>query len=168
MSSEREGTRRGRVPVLISACLIGLPTRFDGGGRLRAELLESLAGEWLVPVCPEQLGGLPTPRAAQDIFPGGPGAGSPAPADAPGSAGGEEVLDGSARVVNRDGVDVTEAFVRGARSVAELAERLGARRAYLAARSPSCAAASYGVGARLSGVAAAALARSGVEVIDVE
>jgi len=162
--SEHKGTRRGRVPVLISACLVGLPTRYDGSARPRPGLLESLSEEWLVPVCPEQLGGLPTPRPAQDIFADGDGVVS---------VGGEEVLDGAARVVSRDGVDVTDAFVRGARAVAELAVRLGAPKAYLAAGSPSCAAGSYaggggGGGGGRNGVAAAALARSGVEVVDVE
>ena len=160
MSSSGMGTRGNRVPILVSACLMGMRTRYDGGGRPDPGLLERLSCEWVVPVCPEQLGGLPTPRTAQDIF----------RADDPEApAGGGDVLDGAARVLNREGKDVTGAFLRGAAEVVSLAERLGAKEAYLAAGSPSCAVGSYPSGREggCDGVAAAALRRAGIEVHDV-
>ncbi|RKZ23820.1 DUF523 domain-containing protein, partial [bacterium] len=48
--------------ILVSACLIGLPTRYNGKDAKREEVLKLAEGECLLPLCPEQLGGLPTPR----------------------------------------------------------------------------------------------------------
>lgn len=111
-----------RTPVLVSACLLGLPTRYDGGQLTPARLPEHLKGKVLIPVCPEQLGGLPTPRPAQEMR-GGTG---------------DDVLAGKARVVNSDGLDVTENFRRGARIVCEIAQLTGAKEALLKDGSPSC------------------------------
>jgi uncharacterized protein YbbK (DUF523 family) len=107
---------------IISACLLGVACRYDGSHCLhpRAEELARTGG--LLPLCPEQLGGLPTPRPAAEIH-GGTGA---------------EVLDGMARVIDREGRDVTDAFLRGAREVAGLCARLDVTEALLKARSPSC------------------------------
>ena len=87
--------------ALISACLLGIACRYDGAcspDALDEETINSLDLH-LVPVCPEQLGGMPTPRA---------------PAETQGGDG-RVVLAGKARVVNRDGQDVTHHFLRGAR-----------------------------------------------------
>ena len=112
----------GTEVVLISACLLGLHTRHDGD-HCRREEAAALAGQaCLVPVCPEQLGGLSTPRVPVEIA----------------SGCGEDVIDGRARVVTVRGDDVTELFVRGARCVAELARICGATRAVLKEGSPSC------------------------------
>jgi uncharacterized protein YbbK (DUF523 family) len=67
----------------------------------------------LIPVCPETMGGLPTPRSPAEIQPGG-------------------------RVVDVAGRDVTDAYERGARATVELANAVGAQEAVLKARSPSC------------------------------
>jgi uncharacterized protein YbbK (DUF523 family) len=75
-----------------------------------------------IPVCPEQLGGLPTPRTPAEIK-GGTGA---------------DVLDGRAEVVNSKGDDVTGKFVRGAQEVLRIAQSVGATEAIMKARSPSC------------------------------
>ena len=53
--------------VLISSCLLGIASRHDGRDAKNKKLLESLKGFVLIPVCPEQLGGLPTPRKAAEI-----------------------------------------------------------------------------------------------------
>lgn len=99
-------------PVLVSACLLGLATRYDGRDCRREALIQTLEGERLlpVPICPEQLGGLPTPRPASEIAGGA----------------GPDVLAGSARVVAEGGGDVTEAFRRGAQAALAVARATGA------------------------------------------
>jgi len=119
-----------RPPLLVSACLVGLDTRLDGRCR-RFPTVSSLASRFtLVPVCPEQLGGAPTPRRAAESS-GGAGA---------------EVLAGEARVLSVDGADVTDLYLRGAEQVARVARLTGCSAAVLKARSPSC-----GVGATYDG-----------------
>jgi len=143
-------------PILVSACLLGMGTRYDGGSAASSAVIALCGSRPFLPVCPEQLGGLPTPR-------------EPA---APDGGAGAEVLAGKARVRGRrTGTDVTEAFLRGAREAAELARRFGVRTAYLKSDSPSCGA---GRSHRLQGLAEgdgvlAALLRSlGIEVISVD
>jgi uncharacterized protein YbbK (DUF523 family) len=108
--------------VLVSACLLGLPTRYDGNAKTNEEVLASLSGKVAVPVCPEQLGGLPTPRSPHAIDGGS----------------GEEVLAGRAHLLSPDGGDATEEFLRGARLAARIAEITGAGEAWLKEGSPSC------------------------------
>ena len=133
-----------RPPMLISACLMGLACRYDGGGQALPGLDELMARYQLIPVCPEQLGGLPTPRTPSERRGG--------------------------RVVSKDGVDVTEAFRLGAAQACRIARLYGAKLALLKARSPSCG---YGeiydgtfTGRRIpgSGVTAEALAAMGITV----
>ncbi|MEW6662974.1 MAG: DUF523 domain-containing protein [Bacillota bacterium] len=108
--------------LLVSACLIGLNTKYSGENNLITGLLRLAGAKELVPVCPEQLGGLSTPRTPAEIR-GGTG---------------PEVLAGLARVITAEGIDVTLEFVRGAESVLYLARILGVRGAILKERSPSC------------------------------
>ena len=99
--------------VLVSACLLGEACRYDGRSvpcRAVMALAESCE---LVPVCPEQLGGLPTPRTPSEIQPDG-------------------------RVVDREGVDRTEAFLAGGRLALATALDRGCTRAILKENSPSC------------------------------
>ncbi|MEW6358455.1 MAG: DUF523 domain-containing protein [Planctomycetota bacterium] len=138
--------------VIVSACLLGVECRYDGESKLDEDLIARLAGEGIVPVCPEQLGGLPTPRPPAQIVGGG----------------GEDVLDGRARVVNRDGADVTANYIRGAEQVLGIAQRLGITKAYLKSKSPACGFGKIRKGEKLSegnGVCAALLARNGITVI---
>ena len=144
--------------ILISGCSAGLPVSHDGRGRLKEKvraLLESGAG---VAVCPEQLGGMSTPRETCELT-GGDGHG---------------VLDGTARVVTRSGRDVTEGFLEGARRALEIARRHGCRRAVLKARSPSCGKGGIYDGSFSGslnagdGVTAALLSRKGIEVVSDE
>ena len=132
--------------VLISLCLLGVACRYDGRS-VGIDGLDALAARCaLVPVCPEQLGGLPTPRV---------------PA--------ERVDD---RVVTRTGTDVTDAFRRGADEAARLASRFNARYALLKASSPSCGAREIYDGSFSGrkvpgmGVTAEALRAMGVAVFD--
>lgn len=131
--------------VIVSACLAGLCTRYDGRVFASQQCQVKLEGTTWIPVCPEQLGGLATPRCAADIT-GGTGS---------------DVLDGRAAVICRNGVDVTEAFLKGARQVLEIARRQNIGRAFLKARSPSC-------GVQKQGVTAMLLKRNGIELEEFE
>ncbi|MEB3101704.1 DUF523 domain-containing protein [Ferviditalea candida] len=108
--------------IVISACLAGLATRFDGKDNYIDELAELLRAGKAVLVCPEQLGGLPTPRHPAEIV-GGNGA---------------DVLDGRAKVINSLGEDVTRQFIRGAEQTLKTAQAVGAAYAILKESSPSC------------------------------
>lgn len=109
--------------ILVSACLTGRRCRYDGGGFDQYPDIRRLVEEGrAIPVCPEELGGLPTPRVPAELV-GGDGA---------------MALRGTARLVTRDGTDVTAAFLEGAAATAALARTHGARMAILKARSPSC------------------------------
>ena len=98
--------------LLISACLLGLSCRYDGQRRPLPALAALMEQFVLVPVCPEQLGGLKTPRL---------------PAERLGN-----------RVVNTVGEDLTAEYARGAREVLRMAKLFDCTTAILKARSPSC------------------------------
>jgi uncharacterized protein YbbK (DUF523 family) len=140
---------------LISACLLGVECRYDGAARPLRSFPPEIAGEALLPVCPEELGGLPTPRPPAELSGGD----------------GEAVLDGRARLVRPDGSDVTAAFLRGAERAVELARRHGVRGACMKSGSPSCGAGRTHVDGEVVsgfGVTAAALRRAGVEVFEAD
>lgn len=143
------------MKVLVSACLAGRRCRYDGGDKAQAEIVRLVEAGQAVPVCPEELGGLGTPRPPAGLAGGG----------------GAEVLDGSARVVTREEAssDVTEAFLAGARETLRIAREVGATRAILKQHSPSCGCGSAGSaeGVRLAadGVTTALLKRHGLDVI---
>ena len=143
-------------PILVSACLLGLACRYDGGSKPDSRLARLTAAGKLLPVCPEQLGGLPTPRPAVEIVEGSGG----------------DVLEGGARLRDEKGVDRTETFLRGARETLVLARMAGCRRAILKERSPSCGTGFLkslgGVQRDGEGVTAALLAREGLEILSEE
>ena len=139
----------GELPtLLVSACLLGVRCNHEGGHSRRSAVEALAATHRLIPICPEVCGGLSTPRPAA-----------------------ERVGD---RVVNADGDDVTHAYDRGAQVAVELAHAVGAERAVLKARSPSCGSAAVydGTFSRTlragEGVAAAALRGAGIEVVSEE
>ena len=150
----------GNQPILVSACLTGLPARYDGGEIANKELLRLLEGRAWVPVCPEQLGGLPIPRPPNSIV--GPGNPDPDELD---PADGYAVLKGRAKVMDPEGERTAE-FVKGAQAVYALARIMGAKTALFRKNSPSCGSilgtGSDG-GARPIGVAAALLMERGAE-----
>jgi uncharacterized protein YbbK (DUF523 family) len=141
--------------ILVSACLLGVRCRHDGRDRLDPTLREKAGpGTVLVPACPEELGGLGTPRAHADLRGGD----------------GQAVLEGRARVVDADGRDVTRAFVSGAERALAVARAAGATEAWLTERSPSCGTCGTHVDGALvagSGVASALLSRAGLRVTGV-
>lgn len=98
--------------ILVSACLLGVECRYNGRGVLEPQVKALLERHHLIPVCPEIMGGLATPR-------------TPA-----------ERKDG--RVITRDGEDVTSAYEKGAVEALKLAQLFGCRAAILKERSPSC------------------------------
>ena len=132
------------MKILISACLLGCRCRYDGGSKPHPVAERLAQHHELVPVCPEQLGGLPTPRP---------------PAERVG-----------ARVVTAAGGDVTEQYRRGGEEAVRLCRLLGCQAAVLKERSPSCGSGEIYDGTfsgRLTkgdGVAAAALKAAGIPV----
>ena len=147
-----------RARVLVSSCLLGAEVRYHGGSaQSDSPILQRWVAEGrVVSACPEVAGGLPVPRPPAEII-GGDGI---------------QVLIGPAKVVTREGTDVTGAFRAGAEHAVEIARALGIRVAVLKSRSPSCATAGVYDGSFTghlhdgSGVAAAALTQAGVRVFD--
>ncbi|QFY59239.1 DUF523 domain-containing protein [Rhizobium grahamii] len=111
--------------ILVSACLMGHAVRYDGQAK---PLLHPAIARWikegrLVTICPEMSAGMPVPRP---------------PAEIEGGADGEDVLGGTARVVEITGGDVTDEFMQAARNALTLASETGCRYALLIDGSPSC------------------------------
>lgn len=108
--------------ILVSSCLLNLNTRYDGKSNNNSILMEySLFGKF-IPVCPEQLGGLSTPRNPAEIS-GGTG---------------EDVLAGTAKVINSKDEDVTLNFIKGAEEVLKIIKTIPVTAAILKEKSPSC------------------------------
>lgn len=108
--------------IIVSACLLGINCVFDGSSNKNIRILELMEKHLIIPVCPEQLGGLSTPRDPQDILQGS----------------GEDVLLGKAKVVTINGNDVTENFKKGASEVLEVAKLNKVKIAIFKENSPSC------------------------------
>jgi uncharacterized protein YbbK (DUF523 family) len=129
---------------LVSACLTGLCTRYDGRSKPDSRCLQALERRLYIPVCPEQLGGLPTPRVAADLTGGD----------------GRDVLRKRAKVINRQGLDVTDNFVAGAAAILAIAQSQNIRLAMLKSGSPSCGL------TPMPGVAAALLLEYDIRIIE--
>ena len=133
-----------RPRILVSACLLGVYCRYNGERKKMEGIERLMECAELIPVCPEILGGLPTPRPAAERV--------------------------GNRVMNREGADVTEAYRRGAEETLRLAELFGAKMALLKERSPSCGMGKIHDGSFLgrivdgSGVTAELLAAHGISV----
>ena len=100
------------MKIMVSACLLGENCKYNGGNNRSPELLHLLSGHEVVPVCPEVLSGLPTPRAPAEIVNG--------------------------VVINREGVSVDDAFRLGAKKAIEMARQEKPDLIILQSRSPSC------------------------------
>jgi len=110
---------------LCSACLLGINCKYDGKNNLDKapkELIEEFKKGNLIPICPEQLGGLPTPRERARIKGGD----------------GNDVLKGKAIVITENKKEVTKGFLKGAYEVLKIAKKLKIKEAILKQRSPSC------------------------------
>lgn len=134
--------------MIVSACLAGLPCRYDGKARPCAEVMELVRAGKAIPLCPEQLGGLPTPRPPC------------------------ELLDG--RVMDAQGTDRTQEYRRGAEAVLTAARMYGATQALLQKRSPSCGSGWIYDGTfskklvQGDGITARLLAENGIQVIGID
>ena len=107
---------------MISACLLGIHCRYDGGHSLCSDLLAFVTSVNFIPFCPEQLGGLSTPRPPADIIGGD----------------GYDVLSGKAILVNAAGDNVTFAFKNGAEQALRLAQSTQSFLSIMKDKSPSC------------------------------
>jgi len=141
---------------LISACLCGINCKYNGGNNLHPYFLELMQQKKIIPVCPEELGGLPTPRTPSEISAGN----------------GIDVLEGRRRVIDKEGIDITEYFLKGAYKTLTIAQDMGVKCAVLKSRSPSCGVGQIYDGTFKSvlrpgdGVAAALLRKHGIKVIN--
>jgi uncharacterized protein YbbK (DUF523 family) len=143
--------------ILVSACLIGRPVRYDGSAKMlvHAALEAWQADGRLVAICPELAAGFPTPRPPAEIADG---------------RGGRDVLSCGARVIEATGADVTDLYLRGAQGALALARAHCCKFALLTDGSPSCGSGFIYDGAFAGrkhegeGVTAALLRENGIEV----
>ncbi len=142
---------------IASACLAGVKCRYDGESRPDDKITEMHKQGLVKLVCPECLAGMASPRCPSEIV-GGDGG---------------DVLEGTARVMAEDGCDRTAEFIKGAEKTLETAKKLGAKRAWLKSKSPSCGLGRIydgtfsGALRAGDGVTAALLKRNGINVIEV-
>lgn len=108
--------------ILVSSCLLGKCCKYNGGHNKNQYVIDFLEGKDYVSICPEEMGGLPTPRPPAEIVGGD----------------GETVLSGKGKVLDINGKDVTENFISGALLSLDIAEVNNCRLAILKANSPSC------------------------------
>ncbi|WP_050606700.1 DUF523 domain-containing protein [Clostridium niameyense] len=144
--------------ILISACLCGVNCKYNGKNNLNEKVLKLFKEGRAVLVCPEQLGGQETPRAAHEII----------------NSTGAEVLDGNAKILGPEGDDATEQFIRGAYEALKIAKECDAKIAVLKARSPSCGLSKIYDGSFTgkkkdgNGVTAELLSRNGIKIYTEE
>lgn len=138
--------------ILVSACLVGINSKYNGGNNYNNKIFELVKNGEAIPLCPEQLGGLSTPRKPSEI----------------------KYIDSKRYVINSLGEDVTSEFERGAKEVLKFVKDMGIKKAILQMRSPSC-----GIGKVYNGnfekklvdgngILAQLLIDNGVEVISSE
>ncbi|PKL38328.1 MAG: DUF523 domain-containing protein [Spirochaetae bacterium HGW-Spirochaetae-1] len=143
-----EENSTNNAPILVSACLLGVRCKYNGDSNTNRRVLEYVKDRPFIPVCPEQLGGLPIPREPAEIRGG--------------------------FVVNRKGDDVTEQFMRGAEETLRIAGLTGTRCAILKNGSPSCGSTRIYdgtfTGKRIegAGLATRLLRENGIEVMSEE
>lgn len=102
--------------ILVSACLIGINCKYSGGNNYNQKIFDLVKEGKAIPICPEQLGGLNTPRKPVEL----------------------KVINGKRYAIDNEGKDFTENFERGALEVLKLAKNLNINKAILQPRSPSC------------------------------
>lgn len=138
--------------IFVSACLSGINCKYNGGNNYNEKVFNLIKEGKAIPICPEQLGGLKTPRNSAEI----------------------KVINKKKYVVDKDGNDYTSQFEKGAQEVINLAKKLNVTQMVLQPRSPSC-----GVGKVYSGnfdgklidgngVLAELCVKNGIEVINSE
>lgn len=98
--------------ILVSACLLGVNCKYSGDNNLNLELIEFLKDKNYIPICPEQLGGLETPRKPAEI--------------------------NGDKIITKEGKDVTKKFIKGAKESLKIGKMVNSKIAILKERSPSC------------------------------
>ena len=98
--------------ILVSACLLGIDVKYDGKNNKNDKVLEYIKDKEIIPICPEVMGGLSTPRIPSEII--------------------------GDKVINKDGKDVTNNFYKGAEEVLKLCKLFNIKKAILKKKSPSC------------------------------
>jgi len=142
------------IEYVVSACLAGLKCNYEGKCKVSERVVRLVKAGKAIPICPEQLGGLPTPRTSVEIVGGS----------------GEDVLDGKARVVARGHFEATSQFIKGAQESLKLAKLVNVKKAILKSKSPSCGCGKIYDGnfkgglKEGNGVTAALFLREGIEV----
>ena len=98
---------------IVSACLAGIECRYDCGSKKNIDIIEMVKSGQAIPICPEQLGGLSTPRVPAEIK--------------------DQIL-----VFNKDGIDITMEYYKGSQEALKIAQLSGTTQAYLKSKSPMC------------------------------
>ena len=111
--------------IIVSACLLGENCKYSGGNNKSENVIKYLEDKEYILVCPEQLGGLSTPRNPSEII-------------TYGNKDGSDVLSGCTKVLSNKGIDVTKNFIQGAEETLKIAKEHNAKTAILKAGSPSC------------------------------
>lgn len=143
---------------IVSACLCGINCAWNGKSKPSQKIIELMESEEMIPICPEQLGGLSTPRIPQEIQ----------------GCSGKDVLAGRCKVMNKNGEDVTAQFIRGAEEALKIAKLTGATEFIAKSKSPSCGCGSTydgtfsGTLIEEDGVTTALLKQNGIKVINEE
>ncbi|MDO4534949.1 MAG: DUF523 domain-containing protein [Clostridium perfringens] len=107
--------------ILVSACLLGVNCKYNGGNNKNGRVIEFLKGKKFIMVCPEELGGLTTPRIPSEIIDTA-----------------RDVINGKGKILNKSGDNVTEKFLKGAYETLKIVKDKGIKVAILKAKSPSC------------------------------
>lgn len=142
----------GKPEFLVSACLAGIRCRYDGTSFPVPEIIKLVESGKAIPFCPEELGGLSTPRDACEL----------------------QNINGLIKVTGRSGEDYTGEFIRGAELSLKLANDNGIKKSILKARSPSCGYREIYDGTfsgrriRGNGITAGLLSENGIEVFSEE
>lgn len=98
--------------ILVSACLLGVDCKYSGGNNYNEKVIEYIKDKEVIPVCPEILGGLSTPRPPSERI--------------------------DSKVINNQNIDVTKEYAKGAQQALLLAKLFNVKKALLKAKSPSC------------------------------
>lgn len=134
--------------ILVSACLLGLNCKYDGGNNHSDEIDNFLKNYDVIPICPEIMGGLPTPRVASERL--------------------------GNKVISKDGRDVTKEFIKGAEECLFLAKKYNIKKALLKLKSPSCGNGKIYDGTFShtiidgNGITAELLKNNGIEIISIK
>ena len=134
--------------ILVSACLLGVNCKYNGGNNSYSEIDEFLKDYEIIPICPEIMGGLSTPRCPAEIV--------------------------GDKVITKDGVDVTKQYIKGASECLFLAKKYNVKKALLKLKSPSCGYEQVYDGTftntliNKNGITAELLKNNGIEIISIK